>query len=305
MKILIIGLGSIGKKHASVIFQICPGCEIFALRRNHPVPEFLNVINIYSLNDVPDDLDFILVSNPSSEHCKTIKSILQFNKPIFIEKPPVLYLEDAKQLEKEISSREIKTYVAFNMRFNSILNWVKDNINLKNVLEASCYCGSYLPDWRRNSDYRKIYSAIKRLGGGVHFDLIHEIDYARYIFGEPEKIWGFSSKISKLAIDSVDVAHYWLEYKSWNMSITLNYYRKDPKRSLEIVMDRDTWNVDLIKGQVVNSNGKSLYEDKNATCDSYIRQMEFFIQHLKSGTDYENNFKNAIKTLQICSYAAN
>ena len=47
--------------------------------------------------------------------------------------------------------------------------------------------GQYLPDWRTNADYSKSYSASFEMGGGVLFDLIHEIDLAVNLMGQPEE----------------------------------------------------------------------------------------------------------------------
>ena len=73
MKALIIGLGSIGKKHVAALHQIDATIEIFALRSSETFDEVENVFSITKKNELPNDIDFIIISNPTSEHFQTIK----------------------------------------------------------------------------------------------------------------------------------------------------------------------------------------------------------------------------------------
>ena len=65
-------------------------------------------------------------------------------------------------------------YVACPLRYNAVIQYIKDNIDLQDVISVRSISSSYLPDWRPGVDYRKTYSAKKELGGGVSIDLIHE-----------------------------------------------------------------------------------------------------------------------------------
>ena len=85
MKVLIIGLGSIAKKHISSLMELIPDVKIYAFRSVKNSANFLNVTNIYDFNDAPNDVDFIIISNPTSLHANTINQILNFNAPIFFQ----------------------------------------------------------------------------------------------------------------------------------------------------------------------------------------------------------------------------
>ena len=89
------------------------------------------------------------------------------------------------------------------------------------------------------------------MGGGVHLDLIHEIDYCKWLFGMPDKTTIVFRNVSTLGIDAMDFAHYEFLYKRFTANITLNYYRRDGKREIEIVTNNETIVVDLIKNTVL------------------------------------------------------
>ena len=44
------------------------------------------------------------------------------------------------------------------------------------MLPTPLHAGQWLPDWRPGQDFSESYSASTVMGGGVIFDLIHEID---------------------------------------------------------------------------------------------------------------------------------
>ena len=203
-------------------------------------------------------------------------------------------------LLEEVNRMGVFVYTAFNMRFHPLIRWAKKNIRVESVLEVQAYSGSYLPDWRPHQDYRENYSAISQLGGGVHLDLIHEIDYIRYLFGDPIQNTGFLNRFSTLEIDSIDSSHYWLKYSNFGVSILLNYFRRSPKRTLEIVEMETCYHFDLIKGIVKNDKGKIVLEEKFEILDIYLHQMQYFLEHIKAKKKMMNTLEESVKTLKIC-----
>jgi predicted dehydrogenase len=300
MKVLIVGLGSIGQKHIKALRQIHPDVEIFALRSSKLGAAVNGVCSIYAWEEAPKDLKFVIISNPTSEHKNTICHAVNLGIPIFLEKPPFMSLDGINEILLLVDQNGIPTYTAFNLRFYPVIQWLKDNLPVEKVLEVQAYCGSYLPDWRKEQDYRKNYSSIKGMGGGVHLDLIHELDYLVWIFGMPASIDSFLSKISELEISSIDSAHYWLAYNHMNVSIILNYFRRDPKRSLEIVMIDDTWNVNLLIGVISNSKGGIVFSTDYKIVDSYVDQLKYFLECIDQKKALMNNLNESVQTLKLC-----
>jgi len=210
MNILIIGLGSIANKHISAIKEIDKNAVIYALRSHTQSHSVEGVKDIYNYKDVDGRIDFCIISNPTSKHYETILDCINLNVPLFIEKPSVMSLEGTEKLNDLILEKNIITYVAHNLRFHPVIQFLKKYLTDKRIIEVNVYCGSYLPDWRPNIDYTKNYSAIAKMGGGVHLDLIHEIDYSIYLFGMPEYSTTLKLQISDLKIDSIDFAAYHL-----------------------------------------------------------------------------------------------
>ncbi len=299
MNALIIGLGSIARKHIAAIKKIDKEVKLFALRSNKSVALESDIKNVFSFDEIDLNLDFCIICNPTSEHYKTILKCLELNIPLFIEKPSLMNLNGANKLIKEINERNIITYVALNLRFHPIIKFLKEYLINKRVIEANVYCGSYLPDWRPNIDYTKNYSAIARMGGGVHLDLIHEIDYSVWLFGLPKETISIKKRISDLDIDSMDMAVYHLLYDNKIVNITLNYYRKQPKREIEIIFDNEIIKVDLLDNYVKNSNEEIIFSSSVDNKYTYEEQMKYFYNLIQSSKKSFSSFQDSIETLKI------
>lgn len=302
MKIIIVGLGSIAKKHIDAIFQLDKTAKIYALRSNpNSKSEIEGVIDIYNLSAINmPEIDFVLISNPTSEHYKTIKQLSDYDKPLFIEKPLFSEItEETEMLVNEIERRQISTYVACNLRFLESLKELKKLLKNKRINEVNVYCGSYLPDWRPGVDFRKVYSADKEMGGGVHIDLIHELDYVYWLFGNPYETNSFFSNNSSLEISAYDYANYLWIYEEFSASIILNYYRKEKKRSIEIVTDSGIYLVDLLENSIEFDN-KCIFASEQKIADTYYNQMAFFVENVLKNSVKFNTIREANTILELC-----
>lgn len=298
MKLLIIGFGSIAKKHVEAINKIDSDATIYALRSNESVTE-AGIHNIYSWSEVPRDVDFIIISNPTSKHAETIKKCVNYNVPLFIEKPVFDRLDESEEILKLVQENNLITYVACNLRFHPAINYIKKEISLNPPIEYNSYCGSYLPDWRPDKDYRDIYSSKKELGGGVHLDLIHELDYCIYLLGNPNSTSCYLRKKSKLDINSIDIAHYVLEFYHTSAFITLNYYRRDAKREIECVWEDKTWLIDLIQNEITNQDGDIIYSEPFDLMETYTAQLRYFIDNISKQKLPENDLEQGINILSV------
>lgn len=305
MRIVFIGIGSIAKKHIKAIRKIEQNSEIFALRSSRDARPYEDVYDFYEYADVAEiNPDFIIISNPTSKHYETIEKLLPLRKPLFIEKPVFGELGHDDVI-KEIEDKGILTYVACDMRFMDCLTWLhgymqehKDSVRIN---EINVYCGSYLPEWRPGTDFRKCYSAIPELGGGVHIDLIHDVDYVYWIFGKPQKHTAVFRNVSSLDIRAYDYANFNLEYPAFCANVVLNYYRRDAKRYMEILFDDCTWTVDMLKNEITSSTGELIYRSEQSGADEYKAQMRYFMELVKDNAKTSmNSASEAYDVLKIC-----
>ncbi len=98
-------------------------------------------------------------------HKQSIKKLKDKTKNFFIEKPIF-------NKYYEVSFSHGVNYTACPLRFHPVIKALKVFVENNAVFNYRALASSYLPEWRKNTDYRKCYSAIKKMGGGVALDLI-------------------------------------------------------------------------------------------------------------------------------------
>lgn len=289
MKVLFIGLGSIATKHIKDLFSIARNqnieCDITVLRRNVSIlSEDLKSYNIKQITELDSTVyDVAFITNPTNLHFQILEQLKGKTKFYFIEKP---IFESCNYNWKSLCINEKNAYVACPLRHSAVYKKLKEITDTKKVFSARIICSSYLPEWRPTIDYRKNYSAIKALGGGVTLDLIHEIDYMVGLFGLPEKVFNIHGKFSNLEIDSDDLSVYIAQYKELLCEVHLDYFGRKYQRKCEIFTADGTYIADFKENTILQPDGTVLACENGDKSNLYL-EMEYFTDFV-TGKKTEN-----------------
>ena len=282
MKVLIIGYGSIGKRHYQILNNIKKvHCLKVYTKQKIKLIDFISTKKeILEFNP-----NYVVVANETHKHFNVLKFLEKnfTNLKILIEKP--LF---HKYIDYEVIKN--KVYVGYNLRFHPLLLDIKKLIYNKEIWSINIIAGSYLPDWRKSQNYKDSYSA-KKNSGGVLLDLSHEIDYAHWLFGNFKIHYSIYNKVSDLDIKSNDNLNLLASFnKETIMHINLSYFFKNPIR--QIIIDGKNINIqaNLIENKMLIKKNNKLKK---------ISLKNFNINNLYKDQHYEilnNNIKNT------CSY---
>lgn len=306
LKICVIGLGSIGKRHLTNLHAILRERKIdFVIdlvRSQRNVETELTVLpmvnRIYTLEDeIPSDYDIALVTNPTHLHFDTIVRFTRKAKHFFIEKP--LFHTSDRSIEALGLTEGNVYYVACPLRYHGVLVELARHLPKLNVYSVRAISSSYLPDWRPGQDYTKSYSANAEMGGGVSIDLIHEWDYLVHFFGFPTAIHNFSGKYSDLDIRSDDVSIYIATYPTMVAEVHLDYFGRVPMRELHLFTSQDTIIADITKGSLrflKSGTTLNINEDRNAM---YLREMNHFLDMIEGKAKNDNTPQHALRVLEL------
>ncbi len=307
MKIGIIGLGSIGKRHVSHLINL--GFEdIVALRtkkgevKNLP-PELLSVQEVYDEDEFyAHDIDGLIISNPTSLHVKYALPTLKKGAKVFIEKPVAHDLHTAQALIPYAN----QLIIGYCMRFSEHVSRIRRFLSqgkLGKLYKASFYRSFYLPKWHPYADYRNEYTARKDLGGGVIRTLSHEIDLMHYLFGQPINVTGVVDKISDLEIDTDDFCFFTCKMKNGaRINFELDFLSPDYVNRIEIigefgklVFDENTIDFSSYNGE------KDLVAkyDQNLFDRMYEDQMKDFINFIEISESKNCRLQDSISALEI------
>ncbi len=303
LKVLFVGVGSIARRHIRNLQTVCRDrgitVRIDAYRRNTAGDQPEGIKQVYGdIGLVPSDYDAIFITNPTEKHLETLKAFHENGKHFFIEKPvvSVSQIKDAKTFRLR---KDSLYYVACPLRYNAVIQWIKNNIDPDDVISVRSISSSYLPDWRPGQDYRETYSAHKDMGGGVSIDLIHEWDYLTYLFGWPNRICSLIGKKSPLEIDSDDYAIYIGEYNDKIVELHLDYFGRKTIRQIQLFTRDDTITGDIANNRITFMLSEKTLDFHEERDDFQRRELNHFIDMILAKDKAEDGYHHGINVLGL------
>ena len=282
---LIIGHGSIGKRHYKILKKLDYFKTIFYFSKRN-LSNKNKKIYVNSIKDLKHkNIKYIVIASRTEDHLFFIEEIERNfkNLNVLVEKP---------LFEKyyNINPKKNNYFVGYNLRYHPIVLYLKKIIKNKKIIFFDIKCISYLPVWRNNLDY--IHSNSAGYGGGALLELSHELDYAQYIFGNIKKIYfNLVNKISNIKIKKDDNVILFGKSSKANFSINLNFFSHSKERKITIHMKKLTIISDLIKNQIL------FYKNHKIT-----KKIKFKI---KDNQTYMMQHKNTLLGKNNCNYKYN
>jgi predicted dehydrogenase len=201
IKIGIIGFGKMGLLHASIL-NFFPQVNIVAIceKDNFLISSIKKVLpNVVFYNNYKDmissgKVDVIYITTPVHLHIPIALDCAKNEIPFFVEKPLALNSNEAVELVEYCSRNNIKTGVGFFMRFIPTYIQAKNILN-ENVLgELFSFSSSIKVSQLFKTGKSWRYEKSKSGGGVLIGQGIHLIDLLSFIFGDVEKVNGFSER---------------------------------------------------------------------------------------------------------------
>ncbi len=256
MKILVVGLGSIANRHIKNIKSIDANIQIAVYRQfsqEAALGELQPLVeNVFFSQD--DALRWkpsvTFITNPVTMHCQTALMFAKQDSHLFIEKPLSVNDDGLDELLQESRRRKLVVMIGYVLRFFEPIKILKKALEqgcIGRVLSVKASVGQNLLNWRPGENYQDKVSARKDLGGGVLFELSHELDYVRWLAGEVTQIRALLGKVSDLEIDVEDIAEICLRFENGALgNIHLDMIDYAANRSCRVVGTKGTvvWNFD-------------------------------------------------------------
>ncbi len=230
--ILVVGFGSIGQRHLRLLSEMWkPNVIRLTMDTNEkPIPELspLPTRTVHSWEEaISTSPEFAIIANPTVCHLETATRLVDSKIPFIIEKPVSDKLDGLDDLQSSVQTSALPVLVGFQLRhhpgYQKFVEVITSGV-IGRPLSLQGYVGQYLLSWRPGTDYRQNYSASHEMGGGVIFDLCHEIDIATSVMGKVIAVHCVCGQYSDLEIDSEDVAELILEHENHCIShIHLDY----------------------------------------------------------------------------------
>ncbi len=254
----ILGLGSIGRRHLRMLKAMRPDISVTLVRsgKGQPWPEEMLASQVVSsiTSALDARIDAAIISSPAPFHVPQAMQLLVANIPVLIEKPISNTFTGIDELQRIVSQRQSIVLVGYVLRYAPAARRFQELLSdgrLGSLLFGQIECGSYLPDWRPEQDYRTTTSASAALGGGVLLELSHDLDYANWFFGPFSSVAAILRNSGTLGLPVEDTADLLLTgVGGLPVSIHLDFCRRHQTRQCKVYGEHGSLCWDAIRNQV-------------------------------------------------------
>ncbi len=313
MRVLVTGRGSIAQRHVRHLRKLVPNALLSVISSTGEVDVGLMPCAVF--RDMRTALDWkpdaVVIASISSKHADELELCLLLGLPCLVEKPLVTNSDQLVRLEEAFRNRSVPAalVVGCNLRYLPALQKLKrllKDAQSGKVLRAQLEVGQALAQWRPSRDLKTTYSADESSGGGVVFDLVHEIDMAQWLIGPLQVRAAIGGRVSDLPIksDDVHVALLSTNYGS-PVVISLDYFSQQVVRAYTIVTELGTYSADIMGKCIVlrTNKGSHILTDETNDFDiqkTYLMQMEDWLAAIEN-TEREvvSSFVDGLKTARL------
>lgn len=322
VKLGIVGLGRLGKKHAKDIAFKIPNAELKAVCSviKDEVDEALSNWNIeYGYTDYYEmlknkELNGIVIVSSSTEHCKHAEAALDAGFHVFCEKPLGLEISECKIVEKAVERNPEKVFfIGFMNRYDKSYMYAKKKID-ESFIGKPVLIRCYRLDPKK---YVQSSIAFSNKSGGLFFDVtVHDIDIARWFLkSDPVSIYSMGGcflheEFAKY--NDIDNGSISMQFE--NGAMGLFYVGRTSTHGYHVETEIIGTNGSLKVGALSDQNAVTLYDEKGAIkefngwfieryTDAFLNEKQEFVDCIQQNRKPEVTVYDATRATEI-SFAA-
>ncbi|MDP3134743.1 MAG: Gfo/Idh/MocA family oxidoreductase [Burkholderiaceae bacterium] len=260
-RLLVTGRGSIAQRHVRHARELLPGVEIAVVSATGELDSALQPCE--RVADFSQGLrwrpDAVVIASVSTRHAQELQACLAAGLPCLAEKPLLTRRDEWQALTAAAcdAAHASAVVVGCNLRYLPALDRLAAALHEPQagaLVRAQLEVGQDLRQWRPGRDLAHSYSGHAAQGGGVLFDLVHEVDQARRLLGPLTVVGATAGRLSSLPIDSDDVHVALLRSASGApVTIGLDYVARPTVRRYAFILEQCTLVCDLIGRQLTRS----------------------------------------------------
>jgi len=307
-RIVIVGTGSIGRRHARLLaarkdlaVEFCePNPEILALAREEvgdmPTHDSFEAV-------LASQPELVLIATPHTLHAEQTVAALEAGAHVLCEKPMSDRLETSAQM-KAAAERTGKTLVfGFNLHFHPATRRLKkliDSGKLGTVLCAHCHVGTYITLVNSRSRHQA------KVEGALLLDYAHQPDLLYWLLGRrPTGVYAAGGQGGSLELQSKpNFITLTFDYDvPMVASIHLNYLQSPERHYYEIAGDRAWALFDLVGNRVcIGKHGEVEFHEERFVMerdDMYIAEHQAFFDTVDGKAPPESSPQSAIQAMEV------
>ncbi len=199
ISIAVVGTGLMGIQHIKAInhskkaslhsFVDINKKLLFLLSKKFKVHVFKDIQELLKKNKP----DAVIIATPNHLHKSQAINFLKSKVPVLLEKPISDNIQSAKKIINSSKKNNTPLLIGYHRRHNSIVSKTKKKIQsgkLGRIVSANVLCWLY-----KHKDYYKEKWRVKKGGGPLGINLVHDIDLICYLLGSVKYVQASTSNL--------------------------------------------------------------------------------------------------------------
>ena len=222
MNIIVIGLGSMGKRRIRLIKKIDPTISIFGIDsredRRDEVSKLYSIRTYSSIENIDGGVDVAFICTSPLSHANLINECLNKRINVFTEINLVNDMYDDNI--KLAHDNNLILFLSSTMLYKREMQKIREICSPVKQYNYIYHVGQYLPDWHPWETYNDYFISNKRTNGCREIMAI-ELPWIVNLFGKVVSKNVIKSKITKLNIDYNDNYIIQLEHENGNKGVLI------------------------------------------------------------------------------------
>lgn len=170
MRVLVIGAGSIGRRHHDNLQALGASSRLVSWRE----------AGIGGALAAMTDAEAVVIATATDIRLPLIEAAAARGLPMYIEKPLAFRPEEVEAIAEAAAPVAQRSILGYMMRYHPAVRALAA-MDLSDVFQFALTIGHDVTQWRANWRFSESYAA-RAEGGGVLLDLCHELDLAACLF---------------------------------------------------------------------------------------------------------------------------
>ena len=297
-KALVIGTGSIAQKHINILNSLNYSVYVYSETNDKFFKRNLKTHQLTNLNKL-NNFEFAILANKTSDHLKILKILINQSIHIYCEKPIFYKKFNYQKIRDQIKKNKIVFHNGYQLRNDTKIKYITKKLKKFKIKSFQVSVGHDFQKWRKAGVHKNSYFSDTKMGGGVIFELVHEINLINLLFGKIKKISTIKSNSKDFNCEDVAISIVETENNIIG-SLYQDMFSKTFFRSIRIVTNKKFFEIDLVKNLIIENNKIKNFKNINKQTDLLRKNILLFKKRIAKKDHSLDDYDIALFDLDTC-----
>ncbi|MGC8695141.1 MAG: Gfo/Idh/MocA family protein [Conexivisphaera sp.] len=294
-RIAVVGVGGWGKNHVRVLKELGALVAVCDTNPSRAL-EFSDRYGVRGYSGVDEliakeEFDAAVIATPTSTHREVALKLIDAHKHVFVEKPIAPNVQEAKEIVDAAARAGVILAAGYIERFNPAVS------ELKSMMDSGKTGLPLFAEFHRENRRPVHISDV----GILHDTAVHDIDTARWLLGEPRRVY---ARLSTIVGPKEDYAVVVLEFDGPKVAvITANWITPKKERRMTVVFSDSIATVDFVAMRLTLDDDEGRWEPRIQTWEPLKAELDGFMKAISGSGGTVVSGADALRTTALAEAA--